>query len=363
MIEVVHVYIQKKLKNGYSWRVVIRNNKHPTVCETFQRRQEAVDWEHSVKQQIKLGKYKFGRPSQNNLFSDLVDSYIRDGVLDHHKSCKDTRRHLEYFKTQLGCYALAYINVELILKERKKLLETPTERGCSRTTATVNRYLSSLSGLLRYAYQTLRWIEENPCTNLPKLKESPKKRRILEGCEELALLEACKKSKHPYLYCITLIGITTGARKGEILSLTWDTISLEKRLAHIKDSKNGRPRRIALVDSVIQELRKLQMERDPSKPLVFASKTPFGKLDIKKAWQKALKEAGINGFVFHGLRHHFTVFGGEIGATGVQLRSQLGHPTSAMTDHYSSHIGAEATRFIGEAIETKLKISGGPVEQ
>ena len=79
---------KRKLKNGYSWRVVIRNNKHPTVCETFERKQAAEDWERSVKQQIKLGKYKFGRPSQNNLFSDLVDSYIRDGVLDHHKSCK-----------------------------------------------------------------------------------------------------------------------------------------------------------------------------------------------------------------------------------------------------------------------------------
>ncbi len=53
------------------------------------------------------------------------------------------------------------------------------------------------------------------------------------------------------------------------------------------------------------------------------------------------------------LRHHYASFGGEIGATGVQLRSQLGHTSSAMTDHYA-RADAESTRFIGEEIEKRL---------
>ena len=35
-------------------------------------------------------------------------------------------------------------------------------------------------------------------------------------------------------------------------------IDFDHRIAHIKDSKNGRPRRVGLVDSVIQELEKLE---------------------------------------------------------------------------------------------------------
>jgi len=152
--------------------------------------------------------------------------------------------------------------------ERKKLLETSTYRGAPRNPATVNRYFSSLSGALRYALRNLRWIDENPCLNLLKLKETPKERRVLTGDEEMRLLQACKESHSPYLYCITLIALTTGARKGEILALKWDCIDFEQRLAHIRDSKNGRPRRIALVDSVTEELRRLYGIRQTVNPVV-----------------------------------------------------------------------------------------------
>jgi integrase len=110
---------------------------------------------------------------------------------------------------------------------------------------------------------------------------------------------------------------------------------------------------VGLVDSVIQELKRLHEVRDSRKPLVFASKTAFGKLDIKKSWLTALKQAGIEDLVFHCLRHHFCSIGGQVGASGTQLRSQLGHSSSAMTDRYS-HLDAQATRFIGESIERRI---------
>jgi site-specific recombinase XerD len=65
--------------------------------------------------------------------------------------------------------------------------------------------------------------------------------------EEIArLLKAARESKSPYLYCIILISLTTGARQGEILNLDWRHIDFENQIAYIKESKNGRPRSIAL---------------------------------------------------------------------------------------------------------------------
>ena len=110
---------------------------------------------------------------------------------------------------------------------------------------------------------------------------------------------------------------------------------------------------MGLVDSVVCELKRHYAVRDPAKSLIFASKTVFGRVDIKKSWQTALKQAGISNFVFHGLRHHFCSIGGQLGASGTQLRSQLGHSSSVMTDHYS-HLDADATRFIGESIEKRI---------
>ena len=326
---------------------------HPVVCMHFDRKQEAEDWAQETEQQIKRGKYSPNQAEHKTL-SNLLDVYISDAVAGHHKAVKDTVRELEYFRESFGGHALIYITPELLLKERKVLLETPTNRGALRNPATVNRYFATLGGAFRYAVKNLRWICENPCSNLLKLKTKPKQRRILREDEEVKLLHACRASQSPYLYCIVLFGITTGARKSEILNLRWDDINFDTRIAHIRDSKNGHPRYVCLVDSVIHELKRLQAARDTTKPLVFASKTAFGKVDIKKAWQSTLRRAGIEGFVFHGLRHHFCTKGVDAGASGLQLRSQLGHATSRMTDLYSAHLDAQATRFIGESIEQRI---------
>ena len=46
-------------------------------------------------------------------------------------------------------------------------------------------------------------------------------------------------------------------------------------------------------------LKDLFSKRNPEKPLVFASKTRFGKLTLRKPWEKALKEAKIENFRVH----------------------------------------------------------------
>lgn len=342
-----------KRKDGKGWRAVIRIKNHPTVCDHFDRKEEAEDWARETERKIKLGQYSPNRAKEKTV-ADLIDLYMKDAVIDHHKAVKDSVRQLNYFRETLGKYALAYITPELLLKERRKLSEIPTRRNAKLNPATLNRYFSTLSGAFRFASKNLRWIDENPCVNLLKLKSKPKERRVLTEGEDIRLLQACRQSQSPYLYCIVLIALTTGARKSEILHLTWDAIDFDNRIAHIKDSKNGQARRVGLVESVLQELKKLYQSCDLRKSLVFASKTAFGKIDIKKAWHTALKRANIENFVFHGLRHHFCSVGGELGASGTQLRAQLGHSSSRMTDHYS-HLDANSTRFIGESIEKRIE--------
>lgn len=349
------IYQRTNKDGSKSWRADIRLKGHPSVSKQYARKQVAEDWAYETEALIKRGKYSFAKTNEKTL-ADLIDLYIQDAVIEHHKAAVDTIRQLNYFKHRLGRYALVFITPDLLLKERKLLSDTPNTKKKLLNPATVNRYFATLGGAFRYACKTLRWIDDNPCTNILKLKSRPRVRRILIEGEEGRLLDACRQSQSPYLYCIVLIALTTGARKDEILTLTWESIDFENRVAYIKDSKNGQPRHVGLVDSVILELQKLHEKRNPAKPLVFASKTAFGKIDIKKAWKSALKRADIKNFVFHGLRHHFCSIGGQIGATGSQLRAQLGHTTASMTDHYS-HLDAKATRFIGEAIEQRLLVN------
>jgi integrase len=268
------------------WRAVVRIKGYPTVCYHCDRKQEAVDWAQDVERKIKQGQFKFDQFRARHTFTELLDRYVGSGSLEHHKSADDTLRHLNYWKERFKSYALVHLTPEFLATERKLLLETPSNKGQPRSPSTVNRYCAALSSVLTYASRELRWIDENPCFNLVKLKEPSGRDRILSEEEISRLLSSCRQSKSPYLYGIVLISLTTGARQGEILDLEWRHVDFNNKLAYLKETKNGRPRSISLADPVLEELKRLYEIRNPSKRLVFASKTAFGQIDIKKPGKK-----------------------------------------------------------------------------
>ena len=332
--------------------MIIRIKGYPTVCNHFDRKQEAEDWANDVERQIKLSKFNFNQHKQQYTFSQLLDRYINDGALEHIRSVDDVRHHLSYWKTRFRSYELIHLTAELIGKERQLLANTPTSKNQKRSSATVNRYLSSLSALFSHAVR-LQWIDENPCFRLTKLKENPERDRILTEEEIIRLLAACRQSKSPYLYCFVLISLTTGARQGEILGLEWRHIDFDNQLACLKETKNGRPRSISLADSVITELQRLHQERNPAKPLVFASKTAFGRIDLKKAWQEALKRSQIEDCRVHDIRHTFCTLAARQGASNLELATAMGHRTLGMLQRYT-HLDVEITKKFSKQISEQI---------
>lgn len=157
----------------------------------------------------------------------------------------------------MGHYALVHITPELISKERQILAETLTPKGAKRSAGTINRYMAVLASTFTYAVKNLRWLSENPCTNLLKVKDNSGRDRILQETEFSQLIKACRESKSPYLYSIVLIALTTGARRGEILGLKWRDIDFDQKIAHFKETKNGKPRSVALSDLVIDALKQV----------------------------------------------------------------------------------------------------------
>lgn len=348
---------KRKNKNGTShWRAVVRIKGFPTVCNHFERKQEADDWAQEVERQIKMGQFKFDRVNTHRTFADLVERYISDGALEHLRAQKDAVRHMNYWKERLSGYALVHLTPELLSKERQFLIETPIRNGKKRAPATVNRYIAALSSCLSYASRRLRWIDENPCFNLIKLKESKGRDRILSEDEASRLIISCKESRNPYLYCIVLMAISTGMRQGEILQLKWDQIDFNNQLAHLKETKNGRPRSVPLVNEVIEELKRLHEKKNPRKLLIFASKTAFGQIDIKKPWQEALKREGLTNLRFHDIRHIFATFAARQGASNLELGTAMGHRTLQMLQRYT-HLEADIVRKYSEGI-TKTLMNG-----
>ncbi|NGX34811.1 MAG: Tyrosine recombinase XerD [Candidatus Anoxychlamydiales bacterium] len=345
---------KRKNKKGktLSWKAVVRIKGYPSVCKSFERKEEADDWAQGTERDIKRGRFKFDQHNKLYTFEELIERFINDGKLEHHKSSKDTLRHLNFWKKKFGSYALVHLTTDKIGKERQLLINTPTTKGTKRSPATVNRYMSSLSAILTYA-KKLKWIDENPCFAFSKLKESDGRDRVLSTDEIQRLLSACKESANQYLYCIVLISITTGARKGEILALKWPDIDFENKIAFLRITKNNKPRTIPLIDEVIEDLQKFYQNRNVHKPLVFASKTAFGKIDIKKSWNKALQTADIKNYVFHSNRHLFATLVAKQGASTLELQTATGHSSLSMLQRYT-HLQANITRKYTENISNQI---------
>lgn len=162
------------------------------------------------------------------------------------------------------------------------------------TGSTINCYKSTLSAVFIYFIQHLDYKRAgftNPVRkeSVSRFKENPSKDRFLDKNEQRALLGACRASHWDRLYLLVLMALTTGARKGELLKISWSHIDFKQRTARLETTKNGKPRLLPLTQLVITEMMKF---RENTSFLVFPTtvsrQTPF---DIKKAWLKALTES------------------------------------------------------------------------
>ena len=349
------VYKRKNDNGTTVWRAVIRIKGYPSISNHFERKQEADDWATATERRIKLGQFNFSAHNKHHTYADLLHRMEGDGAFDLQRSFKNCRSQFDYWKQRLGAYALIHITSELIAQERKALIDSLLPGGSKRSPATINRYTAVLSTTFGYAVKKLRWITENPCRTLSRLKESAGRDRVLNDEEISRLLEACKQSKSSLLYLIVLFALTTGARRGEILNLEWRHIDLERGIAFLTETKNGRPRSVALSDPVIAELKALYEARNPSKPLVFASKTAFGRIDIKKSWMQAVRRAGLFDYHFHDLRHQFATLAAGQGASNVELATAVGHRTLSQLLRYSNLDAKNSKKFSDHISERIFK--------
>jgi len=130
-----------------------------------------------------------------------------------------------------------------------------------------------------------------------------------------------------------LMAITTGARRGELLSLRWNSIDIDKQTAYVLTSKNGEPKVLPLTHSVIKELQKLDLTDNS---LIFASEiNPDKPYIFYKQWNRARIEAELIDFRFHDLRHTTASYLAQNGATLLEIADVLGHKQIEVTKRYS----------------------------
>lgn len=341
-------------KKGKAWQAIIRREDgYPPSYKCFPTKQEAKDWASQEEARRRQEVYFPEQIAKKHTLTRAIDQYVELILPSKPKSADDILRHLNWWKEKLGSHSLARVTSELIAQYRKELIEGVTSKGTKRSSATVNRYMASLSIVLTYAVKECGWIPLNPMLRVSKLKESRGRDRILTREECDRLLVSCAKSKNALLLPIVTLAITTGMRQGEILNLTWSDIDLNQGIISLRETKNGRPRSVPIVGIAMEHLKKLAKNRVSNIPFVFPSKKRFGQITIRKAWDEALARCGIEDLRFHDLRHTFCTYAAKAGASNLQLRAAMGHQTSQMTDRYT-HLDVTHTRQLSNYVEASL---------
>jgi integrase len=135
-------------------------------------------------------------------------------------------------------------------------------------------------------------------------------------------------------------------RSGELLSLTWRDVDLTRGLVALHDTKNGERRAIPITGYALELLREYGQRRGHT-DILFPNDTGTRPRSIRRAWEHAIRRAGIDDFRFHDLRHSAASYLAMNGASLMEIAEILGHKTLSMVKRYA-HLSEPHTRNVIE---------------
>lgn len=348
--------IEKRIaKSGaVSHRVKIRLKGYPEQIATFERITDARKWIQDTESSIREGRHFKTSEAKKHTAKELIDRYIKEILPRKPKSFVDQKIQLDWWKDNIGAYLLSDITPSLITEYRGKLLSEPSKRGgIKRTDATANRYCAVLSHCFTTAFKEWEWMQENPMLRIKKLKEPRGRVRFLSDEEREKLMQACKESQSQFLYLLVVLAISTGTRKMELCSLTWDDVDLSRSMITLHDTKNGDRRSLPLVGLAKDLMKSHYKNRNENTNLVFPAKNLQNPIDIRTPFETALEKAEIEDFRWHDLRHSCASYLAMNGATSAEIAGVLGHKTLSMVKRYS-HISDAHTAGVVERMNNKI---------
>jgi site-specific recombinase XerD len=164
------------------------------------------------------------------------------------------------------------------------------------------------------------------------------------------------------------LALNTGLRLSEMYGLTWENVSMSRRVLTIPRSKNGETRHVPLNTTAVSVLLEL-LKRGDGTGRVIRNAEGLPLSDPRHWFEPSLRAAKIRNFSWHCLRH---TFASRLVMAGVDLRTVqelLGHKSIAMTVRYShlapAHTLAAVERLSRPNLEgpTDTRTSTAPTDQ
>lgn len=198
-------------------------------------------------------------------------------------------------------------------------------------------------GTIRLMFTTLKGVINHAKSSgflqpmnlvFPRLKASKQRTRILTSDEEERLLSILQTSKNPDDYDLVVLLLDTAARLNEIQQLTWDCVDLNSGELRIWRSKTDTESLLKLTSRCLDVLKR-RAEQSNDGLLVFPSKNGGVRRTTPKSIQRAYKQAGLDDFCTHSIRHSTASKLVKNGMSLFAVSKILGHSSIAMSQRYS----------------------------
>lgn len=237
-------------KRGAAWRVWI-DKRGVRESATFDTKREAAEWAARREAEIVAGVK--GLKTTKTLH-DAIDQYIKD-VCPSHAGERWEKVRLNKIKREIPDVPLMTLSTDSTLADWRNKRMTEVQG------ASVRREMGLLRLVFEAAINEWKWIDENPLEGVKRPANGKPRTRFVSDAEVDAVVlalgytgEAISTTRQIVAVAF-LLSLETAMRSGEIVGLRWQDVDLERRVAHLVDTKNGDERHVPLSQRAVDLLR------------------------------------------------------------------------------------------------------------
>ncbi|ARK99568.1 site-specific integrase [Burkholderia pseudomallei] len=234
------------------WQAKVRRKGFPQQSRTFMYKEDAEKWVRAIERELETSGFVDRREAEKNTLGDVLRRYQKD-VTPLKKSAE-----IESIKINVLLRDKALVDLKMSAVNSNALAKWRDRRLKEVAGATVNREMNVLSAVLNHARREWGIHVENPIPYVKRPEQARARERRLSAEEEHYLLAALtggerredgtfgKGARNQWLLPLVELALETAMRRGELLSLQWENVDLQRRTAYLPDTKNGSARTVPL---------------------------------------------------------------------------------------------------------------------
>lgn len=317
-------------KRGHRWQAIVKRGQQQH-SRTFDTKAQAANWAKRTEQVLDGGQ------DRTKTLRHAIERY-RDTISAGKRGARWERLRLDKMLAEWPEVDLALVDIRAA-----DVAEWRDRRIAATSASTARRELNLLSHVFAIAVKEWGWIATSPTAGVRRPKEPEHRERVFTDDEIERVLLACGWDRYEpastpraQVAVAFLLAIETAMRAGEIVGLQPHHVDLDRRVAHLPQTKGGVRRDVPLSSEAVKLIQCLPGDLFGITPGYLSS-----------TFNNRIRHAcGIRDATFHDTRHTaITRLAGRLEV--MDLARMTGHRDLKMLMRYYNPDPAQLARRLG----------------